>query len=292
MIRLSAFITLGFHLFGGSTVSAQELEMREGTVSTNGVDIYYRVVGEGPPLLLLHGFTNTGEEWVPYFATFGQDYTLIVPDFRGHGRSTNPGGEFTHRLAAGDILRLLDALGIERLQAIGYSSGAVALIEMSLLDPDRLDAMVLVDGSHRFPDETRAILKAADVHAFAQVSPWWTELVSSWHPGGMEQLRRLFQQVRMIGANPDDGNVTESDLARVKAKTLIIHGDRDEIYPLNLAIEMYMAIPDAYLWVMPNTSHDAVFWYRYAPADYACGGCEAADAAFPGVVRSFLSGAL
>src|SRR5687767_4655798 len=61
----------------------------EGSVTVNGIDQYYRIYGEGPPVLLLHGLTNTWRVWQPFLAEFGKDYRLIVPDLRGHGRTSN-----------------------------------------------------------------------------------------------------------------------------------------------------------------------------------------------------------
>jgi pimeloyl-ACP methyl ester carboxylesterase len=75
--------------------------MAEGhTVEVNGIEIYYEVVGEGEPLVLLHSFSNSGRIFDPFVEAFAGQYRLIVPDLRGHGGSTNPGGEFTMRQSA------------------------------------------------------------------------------------------------------------------------------------------------------------------------------------------------
>jgi pimeloyl-ACP methyl ester carboxylesterase len=85
----------------------------QGQITTvNDMQMYYAVYGEGSPLVLLHGFTQTGAFWHPYIATFAEHFRLIVPDLRGHGRSTNPTNQFTHRQAALDIVALLEQLGI------------------------------------------------------------------------------------------------------------------------------------------------------------------------------------
>src|SRR5206468_3726483 len=70
-------------------------------LSVNGIDLAYEVRGDGPPLLMLHGFTGSGGDWVHLFDVdaLARRWRLIMPDARGHGRSTNPSGVITHRQA-------------------------------------------------------------------------------------------------------------------------------------------------------------------------------------------------
>jgi pimeloyl-ACP methyl ester carboxylesterase len=72
---------------------------------------------------------------------------LIVAELRGHGYSTNPTNTFTHKEAAGDVLLLLDKLGIDRFSAMGMSSGGMALLHMATSQPKRIDAMVLISAT-------------------------------------------------------------------------------------------------------------------------------------------------
>ena len=94
------------------------------TVALQDMEMYYETTGKGAPLVLLHGFTETGRMWDPYVKAFAERYQVIVPDLRGHGGSTNPSGQFTMRQSARDILALLDRLGIGRVKAVGASAGA------------------------------------------------------------------------------------------------------------------------------------------------------------------------
>ena len=86
--------------------------------------MYYETEGAGEPLLLLHGGTGCQENWVHAGGDqFAREYTLIKPDARGHGRTTNPAGTITHRQCAFDTLALLDHLKIRKCRAIGLSMG-------------------------------------------------------------------------------------------------------------------------------------------------------------------------
>ena len=98
------------------------------SIHVNGIELFFRDIGSGEPLLLLHGFTGSGDDWQHVFAEPLAGYRLIAPDLRGHGRSTNPSGQFTFADAARDIFALLDQLGIGRVSAIGMSAGANTLL--------------------------------------------------------------------------------------------------------------------------------------------------------------------
>jgi len=286
MLHVLVF-SVGLLLGNLSLIEAQEAPTT-GYAEVNGVRLHYRVFGEGPPMLLVHGFTNAGQVWDPFIDPLGVGHSVIVPDLRGHGLSTNPGGEFTHRLAALDLLGLLDELGIEKVVGVGHSSGAIALLDLALIAPERLTAMVLVDGAHRFLDETRDQLAAADADLMVENLPNFFGAVLTWHSGGMQQLRGLAQQVRSFAFDPQEGAHDPADLRRVEVPSLIVHGDRDDLYPVSLAVELYELLPYAELWVMPNVSHVAFMDYRFEPEHERCAGCVAAGEAFPGVVLGFL----
>ena len=92
------------------------------TLQVNGFEMYYEIIGQGEPLVLLHGFTSTGASWSDVSGDFAENFQLIIPDLRGHGASTNPSGQLTHRQFALDIYGLLDHLGIEKFKAMAGSA--------------------------------------------------------------------------------------------------------------------------------------------------------------------------
>jgi len=131
----------------------------EQTIPVNGIEMYCETRGEGDPLVLLHGGGGVGANWNLIFKEPPTSYKLIVPDLRGHGRSTNPSKEFTFRQSALDVFALLDHYGIERFQAIGLSMGAKTLLHMATQQPARVEAMVLASATPYFPEQTRAIMR-------------------------------------------------------------------------------------------------------------------------------------
>jgi len=226
------------------------------TAAINGMQMYFEIHGEGEPLLLLHGFTGAGSNWQAFVSGLSREYQLIIPDLRGHGRSTNPSSEFTFRQSALDIFALLDHLAIEKSKAIGASAGGKTLLHMATQQPPRVEAMVLASAAPYYPEQARAIMRQMTVESHGDAE--W-QLMRQWHHYGDEQIRMLWAQGHAFKDSYDDMNFTPPYLATITARTLIVHGDRDPIYPVRLALEMYGAIPRSYLWVIPNGEHGTIF---------------------------------
>lgn len=226
------------------------------TATINDIEMYYEIRGEGESLVLLHGGGGVGANWELIFKEPPAGYRLVIPDLRGHGGSTNPSKSFTFKQVALDVFALLDHFGIERFKAIGLSLGAKTLLHMATQQPNRVEAMVLVSATPYFPDQARALMRqlSSDNHSEAE----W-EQMRQWHKHGDEQIKQLWTLMSALKDSYDDMNFTPPYLSTITARTLIVHGDRDPLYPVSLALEMYKAIPGSYLWVVPNGGHGPIF---------------------------------
>jgi pimeloyl-ACP methyl ester carboxylesterase len=232
-------------------------------IEVNGFQMYLEERGDGAPLLLLHGGTGIGSDWnLVFTAGDPAGFRVIVPDLRGHGRSTNPSRAFAFRQAADDLFAMLDRLGIQRVKAIGLSMGAKTLLHMATRQPARIDAMVLVSATPYFPAQARAAMAQLSVDAFSNAE-WASQRLR--HPQGDDQIRMLFEQMRALKDSHDEMAFTPPLLATITARTLIVHGDRDPLYPVELALEMYRSIPASALWVVPDGGHGPIFGELAAP---------------------------
>jgi pimeloyl-ACP methyl ester carboxylesterase len=232
-------------------------EIASHEVCLNGIDLHYEIWGGGEPLLLLHGMGGSGGDWVHAGREqFALAHRLIVPDARGHGRSTNPERGITHRQCALDALALLDHLEVPRCKAIGLSMGGNTLLHMATLQPERIGAMILVSATPYFPQQARAIMR--EVRVEDQPPEEW-RVMRERHEQGDDQIRALWEQMRALADSYDDMNFTPPALSRIRAETLIVYGDRDPLYPVELGVELYRAIPRARLWVVPGGGHGPVF---------------------------------
>ena len=111
----------------------------------NGVGIHYEVTGEGSPVVLLHGFPDSGRLWrnqVPALAAAG--HRVIVPDLRGYGESDKPEGvdQYNLLLLAGDVLGVLDAEGVEQAAVVGHDWGAALAWATASFAADRVERLV------------------------------------------------------------------------------------------------------------------------------------------------------
>ncbi len=227
------------------------------SVAINGIALHYELHGHGDPLLLLHGMTGCAGDWRHAGRErFAETYRLIAVDARGHGHSTYADGALTHRQCALDTLSLLDHLGIGRCKAIGTSMGANILLHIATIDPDRIDAMVLVSATMYFPEQARAVMRQVPVEN--QPEEEW-RVMRERHKLGDEQIIYLWKQMRALADSDDDMCFTPSQLLRITARTLIVYGDRDFLYPVEMAVTMHRAIPNAALWVLPNAGHSPIY---------------------------------
>ena len=222
----------------------------------NGIDMYVERRGEGAPLLLLHGGGGVGGNWRLIFDSPPDGYELIVPDLRGHGRSTNPALGITFRQLGLDVLGLLDFVGAGTIKAIGMSLGAKTLLHLATQHAERVEAMVLVSAAPYFPEATRAVMRAAA--ATTRSDKEWA-FMRQWHVHGDEQIRRLWDMPKQFADDYQDMSFTPPRLGTIQARTLIVHGDRDPLYPVALAAEMHAAIPGSHLWIIPNGGHGPIF---------------------------------
>ncbi len=115
------------------------------TASSDGVSIHYEVTGEGRPVVLVHGWPDTGACWrhqVPALVAAG--FQVIVPDLRGYGGSDKPADVASYSILslAGDVLAVLDDLGIERAHVVGHDWGAGIAWALAMFVPARVDHLV------------------------------------------------------------------------------------------------------------------------------------------------------
>ena len=231
-------------------------DIRGQIIKIGNLDLYFEEYGSGKPLLLLHGFGGCAQNWQPFIGELSQSFRLIVVDLRGHGYSNNPEKKFTHKLAAEDIFLLLDKLGIENFSAIGMSTGGMVLLHMATSQPNRLESLVLVSATTHFPEQARNIMRRVSLETMPQDV---REMYQECAKRGEEQIQELISQFNDFYHNHDDMNFSSEDLSIIKARTLIIHGERDNFFPVEIALDMNRSIPNSSLWIIPNGEHVPIF---------------------------------
>lgn len=242
---LAAFLYLLLPTAGATTPSAR----------VNGVDIAYGDTGSGPPLVLLHGFGGCRATWEPFAGSLAEHYRLITIDLRGHGASGEFRGPFQFEDSAGDLLALLDHLKLDRVRAMGISAGGMTLLHAASREPGRFEAMAIIGAAHYFPEQARAIMRGVLEHLPPEVRASFERCASR----GAPQVEGLVMRFHQLKDNHEDIALSPQELGRIHARTLIVHGDRDEFFPVAIPMEAYEAIPDAQLWIVPGGDHVPIF---------------------------------
>ncbi|MHB8576043.1 MAG: alpha/beta fold hydrolase [Dehalococcoidia bacterium] len=232
-----------------------------------GLRVNYSRAGSGPPLIMLHGWANSGLTLEPLARALGEVCDTIVPDLPGHGRTevpNDPGGWDTAAHVA-FILNFMEKLKLERADFFGHSHGGRIASYLAATSPDRVGRLVLCDsaGLHeRLSARTRLrrswrrfALRSA--HRLAQRG-----LLGS---DGAERARQLSERwasadYRAAGAmRPTLAKVLADDmeplLPRIMAPTLIVWGEQDRETPPELAERTHRLIAGSRLYVIPGAGH-------------------------------------
>ena len=206
-----------------------------------------------------HGGTGTGRfDWEHVRPALAPRYRLLVPDLRGHGRSSDPG--FLVGLASmqDDVLRVLEAVGERPACVVGFSIGARILLDLVRREPDVTATLVVIAPTLKaYPARAEQIKSAA----------WPPELIALEHEHGSGPDH--WKALRARHADEfwrDAPDVTDDDLARLTLPTLAAWGDRDAIEPVENGLRLVRALPQGELLVLPAASH---FLVRERPHELA-----------------------
>jgi pimeloyl-ACP methyl ester carboxylesterase len=122
-----------------------DFDVKHHKTHANGILQHYLEAGDGPPVVLLHGFPETSYAWRYQIPVLSQQYHVLAPDLRGYGESEKPYSGYDKRTMAADVLALMDSLGIGKITLIGHDRGARVATRFAKDYPDRIDRLVVMD---------------------------------------------------------------------------------------------------------------------------------------------------
>lgn len=129
----------------GAAVEPFPAEFKVENVAVNGVTLHVRVGGKGPAVVLLHGFADTGDMWAPLARALYRDHTVIVPDLRGMGLSSQPAGGYDKKTEGVDIAMLMDKLAVPKADLVTHDIGNMVGYALAAQYPDRITKWVVID---------------------------------------------------------------------------------------------------------------------------------------------------
>ena len=226
-----------------------------------GTRIHYQVEGEGPPLVLQHGFTGNLTRWYlhGYVDALRPHYRLILVDARGHGVSDKPHDPAAYALPLriGDVVSVLDALSLERAHFWGYSMGGWIGFGMAKYARQRVGALV-IGGAHpyeqRLPPSSR--LDGSDPEAFLAALFGRLEVNTAAIPPALRQ-ELLANDFRALAAAQQDRPSLEDILPTMTMPCCLYAGDADPLY--DKVRKCAQSIPGAISFAMPGLDHGAAF---------------------------------
>ena len=239
--------------------------------------LYVTDRGEGPPLVLLHGFTGSSESWATMIPALSAAHRVITVDLPGHGQSSAPANPQRYALDffAEDLIRVLDSLSLKRVAVMGYSMGGRAALRFGAVHSDRVAALILESTSPGISDrEARSARVASDaaladfiaesgIEAF--VDRW--ESLPLWEsqralPGDVRaRLRQqrlanrpdgMSNSLRGAGAGADIP--TPDRLRGISAPARVIVGALDTAY-IEFGKTLVTSLPNAGMTIVPNAGH-------------------------------------
>ncbi len=263
-----------------SLVPKSVVETRE--VSLHGHNISYRIAGEGPAIMLVHGIAGNGATWTDVMERLADRYTLIAPDLPGHGVSDKPVGDYSLGALASMLRDLMVTIGHENATMVGHSLGGGVVMQFVYQFPQRCERLVLVSSGGLGNDVNlllrAACLPGADLFLAAVARP--LAVVGSvvggslgrlgWRPGpDLEEVARGFASLSdtetrkaflhtlksVVGIEGQRVNASDRLYLASEMPTLLISGERDSIIPAKHAVEAHRMMPYSQLVLFPKAGH-------------------------------------
>lgn len=250
-------------------------------VKTDGATIHVRVGGQGPAILMLHGFGDSGDMWQPLAVAMARDHTMVIPDLRGMGLSSHPDTGYDKKTQARDLEQVLEKLKIEKFQLVTHDIGNMVGYALAAQNPTRVTRWVAMDAplpgighwdkqlsnpktwhfNFHGPDEERLVAGRERIY----LDRFYNEL--SANPKGIdEQTRehyaRLYARPRAMHdafeqfvAFPQDGIDNRAFLASGKLTMPVLAIGGDKSYGASLAEELRFVANDVTPLVIADSGH-------------------------------------
>ncbi len=258
---------------------AADLQFR----TVHGYRRAFRIAGNGPPLVLVHGIGDSSATWEPVLAELARRHTVIAPDLLGHGASAKPRADYSVAAYANGVRDLLGVLDIDRVTLVGHSLGGGVAMQFAYQYPEHTERLVLVGSGGAGPDVS-AVLRAATLPGAALLLALLQLPTARWQVGQVIGLLRALgtdlgqdapDLLRVVDALPDAtaraaftrtlrsvvdwrGQVVtmlDRCYLTLGMPTLLIWGDRDAVVPIAHAYRAHAAMPGSRLEIFADAGH-------------------------------------
>ncbi|KRT64323.1 MAG: alpha/beta hydrolase fold protein [Chloroflexi bacterium CSP1-4] len=238
-------------------------------IEVGGLGIAFERRGEGPPLVLLHGFVGDSREWRRQIDALSDEFTVVAWDAPGSGRSSDPPETFRLADYADCLAAFIDALGLARPHVVGLSFGGALALELYRRHPTIPMSLVLASAyagwagsllDEIIEQRLEQTLQAADSPPDQRVRSMIPTMFSGSPPAEpVEAFQAIMLEIHPAGLRAMARSLAEADLRdilpRIAVPTLLLYGDEDVRAPLTVAQDLHTRIPASRLVVMPGVGH-------------------------------------
>lgn len=248
--------------------------LQRGLLRLSGIDnkfiqlgphrIHYLVGGEGPPLLLLHGHPSRALEWGSLLHELTRQHRVVAIDFLGYGESDAPDVDYSISTQSSIVLGLLDALGIQRTDILGFSMGGWVALKLAVDHTDRVRRLVLVDsGGLSFTTSlTAESFVPTNIEEFREMEKLHsTRRLPTFVARDVLRLsRERSWAIRRMGASLlSFRDALDGRLEKIKMPVLLVWGKEDQLIPYEVALRLKHELPQAQLVTAERCGH-LVLW--------------------------------
>jgi pimeloyl-ACP methyl ester carboxylesterase len=255
----------------------------EWEIELHGHRVVYRIAGQGPPVVLIHGMLNSSRHWESVAVQLAEHYTVVAPDLIGHGDSATPRGDYSLGAHASSIRDLLAVIGIERASVVGHSLGGGVAMQFFYQFPQRVERLVLVSSgglgrrvspmlrTAALPGVSGLLAAAADPRLLGALRDvggrmrkrgvrqgvYVQALARALRPLEQPGAREAFLQTLRAVIDVHGQRVSATDRLYLleSMPTLIVWGERDNTIPLAHARATHEAIPHSHFKTLPRAAH-------------------------------------
>ncbi|MDP1817396.1 MAG: alpha/beta hydrolase [Leadbetterella sp.] len=214
-----------------------------------GINLYYETYGQGKPLLLIHGNGGSIRDWryqIPYFS---KTYKVIAVDSRAQGKSQDSSVVLNYEMMADDFDALLTHLKIDSAYVIGWSDGGINGLLLAIRHPEKVKKLAIT-GANLVPGTS-----AISADGIKAISADLAKLRAANQDAATKNTIKLLHMMEI------EPHIPLTDLHKIKCPVLVMGGDFDVIKPAH-TLEIFENIPQAYLWIFPESGHGTVHRYK------------------------------
>lgn len=233
-------------------------------IALNGIELAYQRRGKGMPLVLIHGYPFDHSIWNGIAPLLENDFDLIIPDVRGFGESTTIDSPYSISDIASDLAALLDSLEVEQTALAGHSMGGYVALAFAKVFPDRVKGLALISSQAAGDTLER---KEGRYKTASDVAEKGVQIVADAMTDKLSPSQSVRDIVRPLIVRQSATGVAgalkamaeredlTSFIVSFKAPLVLLHGDADELIPMERAREIKSLLPSAHLVELAGAGH-------------------------------------